>query len=133
MSSMSGLQGTALVGTYAASKAFDNVFGEGLWAELRPLGVDVLVCVAGATSTPNFEAQTPEAKRKQVFPMSPEAVATGALRKLARRAHLLRGAPQPRARHRHAHALAPGCRGLHQQEHAQGVWLTSIPLVHAAS
>jgi hypothetical protein len=25
---------------------------------------------------------TPEAKRKQVFPMSPEAVATGALRKL---------------------------------------------------
>ena len=82
MSSMSGLQGTALISTYAASKAFDNVFGEALWSELRPHGVDVLVCVAGATSTPNFEAQTPEAKRKQVFPMSPEAVARGALAKL---------------------------------------------------
>ena len=82
MSSMSGLQGTAMVATYAASKAFDTVFGEGLWVELRPHGVDVLVCVAGATSTPNFEAQTPEEKRRQVFPMSPEDVATGALARL---------------------------------------------------
>jgi short-subunit dehydrogenase len=132
MSSMSGLQGTALVGTYAASKAFDNVFGEGLWAELRPLGVDVLVCVAGATSTPNFEAQTP---RSQAQAGVPHVARGGSHRRpsqAGRRAHLLRGAPQPRARHRHAHALAPRCRGLHQQEHAQGVWLTSIPLVHAA-
>ena len=84
MSSMSGLQGTAMVATYAASKAFDTVFGEGLWAELHPHGVDVLVCVAGATSTPNFEAQTPEEKRPQVFPMAPEDVASGALARLGR-------------------------------------------------
>lgn len=82
MSSMSGLQGTAMVTTYAASKAFDTVLGEGLWSELKPKGVDVLVCVAGATSTPNFEAQTPEGKRKQVFPMTPDAVAKGALANL---------------------------------------------------
>lgn len=82
MSSMSGLQGTAMVSTYAASKAFDTVLGEGLWVELAPKGVDVLVCVAGATSTPNFEAQTPEHKRKKVLPMTPEDVATGALARL---------------------------------------------------
>jgi uncharacterized protein len=79
MSSMSGLQGTALVSTYAASKAFNTVLGEGLWTEFAPHGVDVLVCVAGATSTPNFEAQTPKDKRKQAFPMSPDAVVHGAL------------------------------------------------------
>lgn len=83
MSSMSGLQGTAMVPTYAASKAFDTILGEGLWAELGPKGVDVLVCVAGATSTPNFEAQTPADKRKSVFPMTPEDVAKGALANLA--------------------------------------------------
>jgi short-subunit dehydrogenase len=82
MSSMSGLQGTAMVSTYAASKAFDTILGEGLWVELAPRGVDVLVCIAGATSTPNFEAQTPEKKRKQVLPMSPEDVAKGALANL---------------------------------------------------
>jgi short-subunit dehydrogenase len=82
MSSMSGLQGTAMVSTYAASKAFNTVLGEGLWAELSPIGVDVLVCVAGATSTPNFEAQTPESKRAQVFPMTPDDVARGALANL---------------------------------------------------
>lgn len=82
MSSMSGLQGTAMVATYAATKAFDTVLGEGLWAELRPKGVDVLVCVAGATSTPNFLAQTPESKREKVFPMTPEDVARGGLANL---------------------------------------------------
>jgi short-subunit dehydrogenase len=39
---------------YGASKAFDLVLGEALWAELRPLGVDVLSMVLGATDTPAF-------------------------------------------------------------------------------
>jgi short-subunit dehydrogenase len=39
---------------YGASKAFGLVFGEALWAELRPLGVDVLSMVLGATDTPAF-------------------------------------------------------------------------------
>lgn len=82
MSSMSGQQGTAMVATYAATKAFDTVLAEGLWAELRPHGVDVLACVAGATSTPNFLAQTPERKQKKAFPMTPDDVARGALANL---------------------------------------------------
>ena len=42
--------------TYAATKAFDLVFGEGLWAELSPQGVDVLSFVLGQTDTPAFRA-----------------------------------------------------------------------------
>ncbi len=38
---------------YAASKSFDLIFSESLWAELRPHGVDVLGLSPGATST-NF-------------------------------------------------------------------------------
>lgn len=82
MSSMSGFQGSAMVGVYAATKAFDTVLGEMLWAELGPRGVDVLVCAAGATLTPNFMAATPGDKQKDALPMPPEDVVAGALRAL---------------------------------------------------
>ena len=85
MSSMAGFQGGAMVPTYAASKAFDTVLGESLWAELGPKGVEVLVCVAGATSTPGFEAQTPAHRRKSALPGSPEQVARDAIRWLPER------------------------------------------------
>ena len=39
---------------YSASKAFVLNFGEALWAELRPHGVDVLNLVLGRTDTPAF-------------------------------------------------------------------------------
>jgi short-subunit dehydrogenase len=39
---------------YGATKAFDLVLGESLWAELGPLGVDVLAMVLGRTDTPAF-------------------------------------------------------------------------------
>lgn len=49
--------GTAWVGTprvalYGATKAFDLVLGEALWAEWRHQGVDVLSLVLGTTDTP---------------------------------------------------------------------------------
>jgi short-subunit dehydrogenase len=49
--------GAALVGArrmvaYAASKAFDMVMAEALWAELHGSGVDVLALVLGVTDTP---------------------------------------------------------------------------------
>lgn len=46
--------GGANLATYGASKAFDLVLGEALWAEFRPLGVDVLAMVLGPTDTPAF-------------------------------------------------------------------------------
>jgi short-subunit dehydrogenase len=54
MSSMAGFQGAPNIATYAASKAFTTVLGEGLWAELAPRGVDVVVSCAGAIRTPNY-------------------------------------------------------------------------------
>ena len=44
-----GLPGVTV---YGASKAFDLVFGEGLWIELKPHGVDVLNLIMGRTDTP---------------------------------------------------------------------------------
>lgn len=40
------------IGVYAATKAFDLVLCEALWAELQPFGVDVLSFVIGRTDTP---------------------------------------------------------------------------------
>ena len=40
--------------TYGATKAFDLILAEALWAEWQPSGVDVLGLVLGATDTPSF-------------------------------------------------------------------------------
>jgi len=85
MSSMSGLQGSPLIATYAATKAFGLVLGEGLWEEFRGRGVDVLAFCAGATRTPNYEASAPR-KIPRLAPavMEPAAVAAEALASLGR-------------------------------------------------
>lgn len=54
MGSNAGWAGSAGLAVYSASKAFDLVLGESLWAEFRPLGVDVVSMVLGATDTPAF-------------------------------------------------------------------------------
>jgi uncharacterized protein len=54
MASLAGFQGAPRLAAYAASKAFNIVLGESLWAELRPSGVHVLVSCAGAIRTPNY-------------------------------------------------------------------------------
>ena len=85
VSSIAGFQGSAMVATYAASKAFDTVLGEGLWEELGHRGVDVLVCAAGGIRTPNFNEATPEDKRDSQPVMEPEDVVREALEALGRR------------------------------------------------
>lgn len=108
MSSMSGFQGSAMISTYAASKAFNTNLAQSLWIELQPKGVDVMACVAGATSTPGFNNNTPEEKRSVAFPMRPDSVAreglealgkkpvhiTGTLNRTVRRATSLMPLPQ---------------------------------------
>ena len=54
VSSVAGLHGLPQVALYAGTKAFGRVLAEGLWAELRPHGVDVLACIAGAVRTPGW-------------------------------------------------------------------------------
>jgi short-subunit dehydrogenase len=73
--------GGARLAAYGASKAFDLVLGEALWAELGPLGVDVLSMVLGATDTPAFR----EVLRGKDFPgmADPDDVARDMLANLA--------------------------------------------------
>jgi short-subunit dehydrogenase len=54
MSSLAGSQGSPNIAAYAATKAFNAVLAEGLWSELKPRGVDVLACLAGAILTPGY-------------------------------------------------------------------------------
>jgi short-subunit dehydrogenase len=46
--------GGATLAVYGATKAFDLILAEGLWAEWRASGVDVLSLVLGATDTPSM-------------------------------------------------------------------------------
>ena len=79
MSSLAGMQGSPPFTTYAATKAFGAVLAEGLWAELRGSGVDVLACVAGAVATPGFDRST---VKRAPGTVSAELVAATALRRL---------------------------------------------------
>jgi hypothetical protein len=88
MSSLAGQQGSPGIATYAATKAFGAVLAEGLWAELRGSGVDVLACVAGAVATPGLARAKP---RQAPGTVAPEAVAAAALRALGRRPRTVPG------------------------------------------
>jgi uncharacterized protein len=86
MSSLAGFQGTPLVASYAAGKAFGRVLAEGLWDEWRTRGVDVLACCAGAAATPAYERSAPRRSGGAYAPrpQHPDAVAREALGALGR-------------------------------------------------
>jgi short-subunit dehydrogenase len=56
MSSLAGSLGSPNLAAYAATKSFNAILAEGLWKELKPHGVDVLACMAGAILTPGYVA-----------------------------------------------------------------------------
>jgi short-subunit dehydrogenase len=92
MSSLSGMQGSALIANYAATKAWNRVLAEGLWWELGKSGVDVLACLAGATDTPGYRAsEAAGGKASKVPVMSPDAVVKEALSALGRTPSLIPG------------------------------------------
>lgn len=93
VSSMAGRQGTPLVATYAATKAFDLVLAESLWAELRRHGVDVVGLMPGSTRTPGFEGSLPTGATlpKGVRVMEPGEVAQEALDALGRQPSVIAG------------------------------------------
>lgn len=66
VSSLSALQGTAFVANYAGTKAWNLIFAEGLWEELRGTGVDVLGYLVGSTRTPGFEQSRPRLERARM-------------------------------------------------------------------
>jgi len=90
MSSLAGAQGSQRLATYAATKAFNAILAEGLWRELKPHGVDVVACVAGAIMTPGY-AQA-EATKPAPGTLAPAAVAEQALDALGKGPIVIPGA-----------------------------------------
>lgn len=86
MASGSADMGSSYIATYAATKAFDRVLAEALWAELSPYGIDVTAVMPGATKTPGFDAALPAGKgpTRLMTPGDPAAVVQAALAGLGR-------------------------------------------------
>jgi len=82
MSSLAGAQGSPNLAAYAATKSFNAVLAEGLWKELKPHGIDVLACCAGAILTPGYQ----QAEKNKPAPGTLEAreVAEQTLKALGR-------------------------------------------------
>ena len=83
MSSLAGSQGSPNIAAYAATKAFNAVLAEGLWKELKPRGVDVLACMAGAILTPGYQ-QAEAGGKPAPGTLTADAVAEQTLTALAR-------------------------------------------------
>lgn len=81
MASGSAEMGSSFIVTYAATKAFDRVFAEGLWAELHRYGIDVTTVMPGAVNTPGFRAALPKGKEptRLMQPVDPFVVVDAAL------------------------------------------------------
>lgn len=93
LSSMSGNVGSAQLAVYAATKAFDLVLADALWAELHGHGVDVLAVQPGSTRTPGWlTSQRPGDAASGPMVMEPAEVVREALDALGGEAtHLVPG------------------------------------------
>lgn len=78
MSSGAAIAGSALIATYSATKAYQQILCEALWAELDGTGVDVVCVMAGSTATPAF-LRTTAVGADDPSVMDPAVVATNAL------------------------------------------------------
>ncbi len=88
MGSIVGFQGVAQSANYAATKAYVQSFAEGLAAELRPHGVDVLSSAPG----PVHSGFATRAGMKMGAAATPEIVARGTISALGRRVTVRPGA-----------------------------------------
>jgi uncharacterized protein len=91
MASGAADSGSSFIATYAATKAFDRVFAEGLWLELRPYGIDVIAVMPGAVDTPGLAATHPKMPGNS-RPMAPRVVVDLALENLGSRINVRPGA-----------------------------------------
>jgi short-subunit dehydrogenase len=87
IASVAGYQPLGLAATYGATKAFDLMFGEALWAETRDSGVDVLVVSPGPVDT-EFQAVAGEVPHPGA---TPESVVDEALAALGKKPSVITG------------------------------------------
>ena len=87
--------GGATLAAYGATKAFDLLLAEGLWAEWHGSGVDVLGLVLGATDTPSFHRALDAKGASHGDLADPRDVAEEALEHLADGPTWIFGSDQP--------------------------------------
>ncbi|MDB4433365.1 SDR family NAD(P)-dependent oxidoreductase [bacterium] len=87
LGSVAGRQPIPLHGVYSATKAFDLLFGESLYVELKGSGIDVVVLEPGSTDT-EFQAVAGEIAHGGA---SPEQVARVGLEALGRQPSVIPG------------------------------------------
>ena len=94
--SQAALGGCGRLAVYTATKAYALNFGESLWQELRPLGVDVLNLLIGATDTPKLRRVFAQHQRSpdSVPLTAPDEVARAGLQALGTGPTLVLGAAQ---------------------------------------
>ena len=73
-----------LVAPYAATKAFAWNLAEAIHYELKSKNIDVMACIAGATSTPAYLKTNPKYGWLKPAVMTPNEVAEGALNHLGK-------------------------------------------------
>jgi short-subunit dehydrogenase len=88
MSSMAGLQGSSGLVGYSSTKAFGLVLAEGLWYEMKPHGVDVIGCAAGAIAGEKLDGV---GAKQAPGTLSPERVAGDTLNALGRGPRVIPG------------------------------------------
>lgn len=91
MSSLAGLLGMQLVAAYGATKAFAWNLAEALHHELKPLGIDVSTCIAGATLSQTYLDTKPKYSGIKPQLQSCEEVADYALKMLGSKAICISG------------------------------------------
>ena len=87
--------GGAKLAIYGATKAFDLVLAESLWAEWKDQGVDVLALVLGATDTPSLHRSLEAHGATATGLASPADVASTAIAHLADGPTWSYGMPEP--------------------------------------
>jgi short-subunit dehydrogenase len=88
--SVAGRQPIPFHGLYSATKGFELLLGEALWAEVRDRGVDVLVVQPGPVAT-EFEAVAGEARQDPSRDESPQSVVETALDALGKQPSVVTG------------------------------------------
>jgi short-subunit dehydrogenase len=88
LASTTANHGTPMLSHYAATKAYNLIFAEGLWGELMAKGVDVLALEPGATNTAGYREKSPKEGAGLFEVMEPDQVATEAIDALGKRISL---------------------------------------------
>ena len=89
ISSLSAMQGSALIANYVATKAYELLLAEGLWDELREHGIDVLASMPSSIATPTYLASHP--KQSPMGTLSPQDVVTETLGALGKQSSIVPG------------------------------------------